>query len=93
MHLETVTVSAEGQVTIPAEIMKELSIKAGSELIAFTYRDNVMLKVIHMPDEYDLSKEFDEAQAWAKEAGYTEDDVPRIIKEVRQKRREHEYSC
>ena len=35
----------------------------------------------------EFSHELDKAQAWAKEVGYKESDIPDIIKQVRRKRR------
>ena len=46
-----------------------------------------MLKPIKLPTEKEFSRWLDEAQAWAKEAGYVEEDVIGVTKSVRRKKR------
>ena len=43
----------------------------------------IVLKPLRLPTAEEFSGWLEEAQAWAKEAGYTEDDLGGIIKSVR----------
>ncbi len=87
MVVDTLTVSSKGQIVLPANIRKKLSINAGSKLAAYTSGNIIMLKVINLPSEDDFRSKLDEAQEWAKEVGYTEDEVNDIIKSVRRRKR------
>lgn len=83
MNVEVITVTSKGQIAIPISIRKKLSIDSGDKLIAYTYGDALMLKVLKLPNNQELKNAMDEAQEWAKSVGYTESDVDLIIKSVR----------
>ena len=83
MSLEVLTVSSKGQIVLPANIRKEMKISSGDKLAAYVYNDVIMLKAIKLPSESEFKKCLDEAKAWAKSVGYSESDVPSIIKDVR----------
>ncbi len=87
MNIYSVTVAPNGQIVLPVDICNELSIHTGSELVAFTSGDTIMLKIIHAPNKEDFGQKLNDAQAWAEEVGYTKNDVNKIIKEVRQRKR------
>ena len=85
MEAKIITVTTKGQIAIPISIRKELSIENGDKLVAYTFGDTIMLKVLKVPTNEEFLKMMDNAQEWAKSVGYKEEDVDEIIKEVRQK--------
>lgn len=85
MSIEVLTVSSKGQVVLPANIRKKLSITNGSKLAAYTSGNAIVLKVLELPSEQDFKLILDEAQEWTKEAGYSE--VQEIIKSIRKRKR------
>ncbi len=87
MSVNVLTVSSKGQVVLPAEIRKKLSIESGAKLAAYASGDVIMLKPITIPSEKDFAERLDEAREWAASVGYQESDVDDIIKEVRRKKR------
>ena len=87
MSVNVLTVSSKGQVVLPAEIRKKLSIGSGAKLAAYASGDVIMLKPITIPSEKDFAERLDEAREWAASVGYQESDVNDIIKEVRRKKR------
>jgi AbrB family looped-hinge helix DNA binding protein len=87
MSVEVLTVSSKGQVVLPASMRRKLSISSGSKLAAYAAGDVIVLKVIELPPESDFKSMLDEAEQWAREAGYTEDDIAEVIKSVRDRRR------
>ena len=79
-----ITVTSKGQVAIPKEVRKELNIDNGSKLFVYVYGDTLMMKVLKMPNPEEFKKKLDEAEKWAESVGLTEEEVNRVIKEVRQ---------
>ncbi len=87
MAVEVLSVSSKGQIVLPMEMRKKMDIGAGAKLAAYALGDIIMLKPIDVPTENDFRKSLDEAQAWAKEAGYKESDVNDIVKSYRKSKR------
>ena len=87
MGVDILTVSSKGQVVLPIEMRKRMSIANGDKLAAFASGDIIMLKVIKVPTVEEFKERLDEAQEWAASVGYKEEDVDDIIKEVRRKKR------
>lgn len=87
MPINVLTMSSKGQLVIPAEIRKKLSIESGDKLAVYASDDVIMLKPIRVPTVEDFMKNMDEARDWAASVGYKESDINDIIKEVRQKKR------
>lgn len=87
MAVEVLSVSSKGQIVLPMEMRKKMDIGAGAKLAAYALGDIIMLKPIDVPTESDFRKSLDEAQAWAKEAGYKESDVNDIVKSYRKSKR------
>ena len=83
MGVEVLTVSSKGQISIPLEIRKKMSIARGDKIAIYASGDVIMLKPIKIPSEDDFEQLLDEAQEWAASVGYTEEDVNDIIKSVR----------
>ena len=72
MSIDVLTVSSKGQVVLPAEIRKRLSIGNGSKLAAYASGDVIMLKPIAVPTEQDFTERLNEAREWSEAVGHTE---------------------
>lgn len=86
MSTQVVTVSSKGQIAIPIDMRKEMSIESGDKLIAFSSEDYIILKVLRLPSYEEFKETLNEAKEWAASVGLTEDDVNKAIKSVRAKR-------
>lgn len=87
MSVDLLTVSSKGQIVLPVEIRKALSINSGDKLAVFASDDVIMLKAIKLPTANDFKTKLKQASKWAKEVGYQENDVNDIIKSVRKNKR------
>ena len=87
MDVQVLTVSSKGQISLPANIRKLLSIDKGDKLVVFTSEDMIMLKTLKLPAIEEFESSMDKAKEWAESVGYEEQDVNDIIKSVRAKKR------
>lgn len=87
MAVDILKVSSKGQVVLPMSMRKRLSIETGARLVAYATEDCILLKVLHVPATDEFKAKMDEAQAWARSVGYTEEDISDIIKSTREKKR------
>lgn len=87
MNAQVLTVSSKGQISLPVNIRRKLSIDAGDKLVLYASGDSIMLKTLKLPTAAEFEASLDEAQAWAASVGYQEEDVNDIIKSVRQRKR------
>ena len=87
MNTQILTVSSKGQISLPVNIRKLLSINTGDKLVAYTSGDVIMLKTLKLPSSEEFEASLDEAQKWALSVGYDESDVEDIVKSVRRKKR------
>lgn len=92
MNTQVLTVSSKGQISLPVEMRRQLSIETGDKLAAYASDNYIMLKVIKMPTQEEFEAELDEAKKWAEEAGYSESDISGIISEVRARKKKNENS-
>ena len=65
MDMQVVSVSSKGQVVLPMEMRKKLSIETGTQLVAYSIGDVIMLKVVKLPTIEDFEAALDKTQAWA----------------------------
>lgn len=86
MDVDVLTVSSKGQVVLPADMRKKLSIGSGAKLAAYSSGDVIMLKVIKLPTAENFKSDLDDAQQWAKSVGYEQEDIGEIISSVRKKK-------
>lgn len=91
MNANIITVTSKGQIAIPVNVRKELSIESGDKLVVYTYGDLIMLKVLKVPEIEQFRAMAKEAQEWVQSVGLKEEDVNTFIKEHRAKKR-HENS-
>ncbi len=87
MNAQVLTVSSKGQISLPVNIRRKLSIDAGDKLVLYASGDSIMLKTLKLPTAAEFEASLDEAQTWAASVGYQEEDVNDIIKSVRQRKR------
>jgi antitoxin PrlF len=83
-EIDVVTVSSRGQVSIPADVRRELELEEGAKLLVLSRGDNILLKKV---DESFVEKSLDEIlqPMWeqAEEAGLDESDAGDLVDEHR----------
>lgn len=87
MSVEVITVSSKGQIAIPAEMRKRMSINQGDKFAAYEDGNVIMLKPIKIPTEDDFKAWLSEARDWASSINLTESDINDAIKTVRGRKR------
>lgn len=87
MEVDIVAVSSRGQIVLPMEMRKKLSISDGDRLAVFATDKVIVLKPLKLPTAKEFSGWLDEAQEWGKEAGYEMDDVNDVIRSVRRRKK------
>lgn len=87
MSVNLVSVSSKGQIVLPAEMRKTLSISEGDKLAVHMADGVIMLKPVKAPAEEDFLRWMDEAKEWAASVGYEESDVQAAIQSVRGRKR------
>ena len=90
MSVDVLTVSSKGQIALPVEMRRRLSIKQGDKYAAFENGDVIVLKPIKLPTEDEFMLWLDEASAWAKDINLQESQVSDIISEYRAEKRSKE---
>ena len=90
MTVDVLSVSSKGQIVLPAEMRRKMSIHAGTKLAAYVLGDMIMLKLVNIPTESDFRKSLDKAARWAEEVGYQEENVNDIVKSYRNARDKRE---
>ena len=83
MSVDVLTVSSKGQISLPIEMRKRLSISQGDKFAAYETGDVIMLKPLKLPSEKEFLKWLDSASVWASETGLLESQVSDIIDEYR----------
>lgn len=89
MGVSMVKVSSRGQIVIPKDIMKELSVREGDKLLVISKNKNILLKKIEM-NVFEKSLESVLEPMWkkAEKKKLTERDVEEAIKTVRKRKAE-----
>jgi AbrB family looped-hinge helix DNA binding protein len=84
-EIDVVTLSSRGQVSIPADVRRELDLEEGTKLLVLSKGDNILLKKV---DESFVEKSLADVlePMWedAEAAGLDEEDAEDIIDEHRQ---------
>jgi antitoxin PrlF len=83
-------ITSKGQITIPIEIRKKLNLKTGDKVVFIEEGD----KIIFANSSMIALREFQEAmRGEAEKAGiYTEEDVNKLVKEIRKELWEKKYA-
>lgn len=87
MDTQILTVTSKGQISLPVNIRKKLSIDTGDSLVVYATDDAIVLKTIKLPSKKEFEKALLEAKKWASSVKYKESDVNNIIKSVRKNKR------
>lgn len=85
MNTQILTVSSKGQISLPVNLRKQLSIKTGDKLVLYTSGDVIMLRALKLPSVKEFEDSLARAQEWAISVDYKESDVNEVIKSVRNK--------
>jgi AbrB family looped-hinge helix DNA binding protein len=84
-EIDVVTVSSRGQVSIPADVRRELGLEEGAKLLVVSQGDNILLKKV---DESFVEKSLEDIlkPMWeqAEEAGVSEADAEELVDEHRE---------
>ena len=83
MKTQILTVSSKGQISLPSNIRRQLSIDTGDKLAIYASEDVIMLKVLRLPTEKDFEASLEEAREWAASVGYDEKDIEDVVRSVR----------
>ena len=83
VKLSTTKLSTRVQVVIPEEIRERLGLEPGAQFVVIGEGDVVILKTLKPPKPEELRALLDKVQEAATAAGVTQDDVERVIREVR----------
>lgn len=84
--LATTRMSSKGQVVIPEEIRKSLSLETGTQFIVLGEDDVVVLKMISPPSASEFDAVVKRARSQAKAAGMVPADVADAVKRSRRVR-------
>ncbi len=84
--VSTTKMSSKGQVVIPENIRKNLSLKAGTQFIVVGDKDVVILKSITPPSIDEFDELIAKARQNGKKAGLKKTDITEAIKKVRSKK-------
>lgn len=87
MPINVLTLSTKGQLVLPNDLRKNLSLEPGDKIIAYWSNDSIVLKKLELPSDNDFEKEIDETVKYAKENGIKEQDISNIIKAYRSEKR------
>lgn len=82
----TTKLSSKGQIVIPEEIRNRLGLEPGAQFVVVGEGDVVVLKALKAPKMSDFKALLKKAQKSAAEAGLTQDEVEKAIREVRAKK-------
>ena len=87
MPIDVLTLSTKGQLVLPNDLRKNLSLEPGDKIIAYWSNDSIVLKKLELPSENDFEKRIDETVKYAKENGIKELDISSTIKAYRFEKR------
>ena len=86
---ELIVLSSKGQVVIPQGIRKKLGLKPKSQLLAYGYKDTVVLKKVRVPDVVqEMQRIWDKIDRRIEEKGLRRLSMREINAEIHRYRRE-----
>lgn len=86
-NVSTTKMSSKGQVVIPANIRKQLNLKAGAQFVVVGEKDVVILKNIAPPSLVEFGALIAEARKKGKQAGIKKSDISDAILKARGKKK------
>ena len=87
MPIDVLTLSTKGQLVLPNDLRKNLSLEPGDKIIAYWSNDSIVLKKLELPSENDFEKRIEETVKYAKENGIKGLDISSTIKVYRSEKR------
>ena len=81
--VDVTSVSSKGQVVIPKIFRENLGIETGSKLLVLSDGTNLLLKPMEEPRLDAFKRLINESRRYAKAAGLKREDVPQVIRKVR----------
>ena len=81
--MDTSTITIKGQVVIPKIFRENLGIETGSKLLVLSDGTNLLLKPMEEPRLDAFKRLINESRRYAKAAGLKREDVPQVIRKVR----------
>lgn len=85
MPIEILTLSTNGELILPKNLRKDMSLLPGNKLIAYWSNGCIDLKKLELPLETSFEEEVDETVAFARETGIKKQDIVDAIKKYRAK--------
>jgi len=85
--ISTTKMTSKGQVVIPEEIRDYMNLESGAKFIVLAMGDSIIFKQIMPMVPADIKKLLKASQALAKKHGLKEEDIPKMIAEVRKAKR------
>lgn len=82
--IEITSMSSRGQIVIPLDIRKQLSLVEGEKFFVIGRDGAVILKKIGLPSSKNIDKLLNKTQEFARKKGITEADVKGAIKRARE---------
>lgn len=83
MYTALTSLSSKGQIVLPVELRKKLSLAEGAKFFIMSEGMNIMLKPIKEPDETEFFELLEKERKWAEQVGLTEADIAEAVKTVR----------
>lgn len=83
--IEIGTVSARGQVAIPSDIREKMHLGEGERVLFVLEGETLLVKKVNSMSWEEITRPLQEA---AKKSGLKESDIPRIIQEVRRRKKD-----
>ena len=83
MYTAITSLSSKGQIVLPADLRKKLSLSQGRQFFIFSEGKNIMLKPIDEPDGQEFFNLLQKENDWAKEVGLTGADIADSVRRVR----------
>ena len=84
MALELTRLSERGQVVIPTELRKSMNLREGERFIVMGVGDTIILRKLELSQErLRLKRLIKESRERASKAGFSEQEVQRLIRETR----------
>lgn len=86
MYTAMTSLSSKGQVVLPIELRKNLSLDEGTKFFIMSEGENILLKPIKEPDEQVFFDMLEKERKWAAKVKLSESDIADAVKRVRKPR-------
>lgn len=83
MYTGMTSLSSKGQVVLPIELRKHLSLDEGTKFFIMSEGENILLKPVKEPDEQLFFDMLEKERKWAAKVKLSKSDITDAIKKVR----------